>query len=105
MMDQEKTKNQLISELEELRKLNAELALNSKDLKIAEIESKKLADEFESILDHLPALVFYKDKHNNFIHVNKYLADAHNLKKEELEGKNLFEIYPADQAENISRMI
>ncbi len=101
MMDQEKTKNQLISELEELRKLNAELALNSKDLKIAEIESKKLADEFESILDHLPALVFYKDKHNNFIHVNKYLADAHIFTKEERKVQNLFENYPPEQSENM----
>ena len=33
---------------------------------------KQFSKQFEAILDHLPALVFYKDKENNFIRVNKY---------------------------------
>ncbi len=67
------------------------------------IESEKnhkyLASQFESILDHIPGLVFYKDKHNNFIRVNKYVADAYNKDKKELEGVNLLSLYPKDDAE------
>jgi len=60
---------------------------------------KKLSLEFESILDHLPALVFYKDKNNNFIRVNKYVASAYNMEKSDLEGKSLYELYPKDDAD------
>jgi len=61
---------------------------------------KDLSVQFEAILDHLPGLVFYKDKMNNFIHVNKYVAQAHKKGKEELEGRNLAELYPKEDAEN-----
>ncbi len=60
---------------------------------------KDLSNQFEAILDHLPCLVFYKDKKNNFIRVNQYLALAHRKSKEELEGKNLTEFYPPEVAE------
>lgn len=60
---------------------------------------KDQAGEFEAILDHMPGLVFYKDRNNAFIRVNKYVADAYGLTKAELEGKNLNEIYSAEQAD------
>ncbi|PKL16735.1 MAG: hypothetical protein CVV49_14545 [Spirochaetae bacterium HGW-Spirochaetae-5] len=60
---------------------------------------KKLSLEFESILDHLPALVFYKDKNNNFIRVNKYVARAYNMEKRDLEGKSLYDLYPKTEAD------
>ncbi|MFX1398793.1 MAG: PAS domain S-box protein [Promethearchaeota archaeon] len=63
-------------------------------------EYKKLKEEMDIILDHIPALIFYKDTNNNFIKVSQHLANAHNLRKEELEGKNLFDIYPKDQAQH-----
>ncbi|MBT4485491.1 MAG: PAS domain S-box protein [Candidatus Latescibacteria bacterium] len=69
-------------------------------LRISKEKYKHQSFEFESIIDHLPALVFYKDNNNNFVRVNKYLSDAHNLKKEEMEGKNLSDIYPKDQAKS-----
>ncbi|MCX6306846.1 MAG: CHASE domain-containing protein [Bacteroidetes bacterium] len=74
------------------------------DLLTAEVKEsnekyKQLSIQFESILDHIPALVFYKDKSNNFIHVNKYFAQAQGKEKAELEGKNLTDIYPAEDAE------
>jgi PAS domain S-box-containing protein len=64
---------------------------------------KRLSREFESILDHLPALVFYKDKKNNFIRVNRYLADAHRKEKIELEGKNLYDLYSEIEADKYFR--
>lgn len=60
---------------------------------------KYLSAQYEMMLDHIPALIFYKDTKNNFIRVNKYVAEAHNLNKKDLEGKNIFEIYPKVDAE------
>ena len=53
-----------------------------------------LSRELEAILDHIPALVFYKDKDNRFVRVNQFVADAHQTTKEALEGKHMGEIYP-----------
>lgn len=60
---------------------------------------KDQAGQFEAILDHMPGLVFYKDRNNAFIRVNKYVAEAYGLTKAELEGKNLNEIYSPEQAD------
>ncbi len=76
-----------------------ERKLAEEKLRESEKKYKNLAKELEIILDHLPGLVFYKDTENNFIRVNKFLADAHNMAKEELIGKNLFELYPKEEAQ------
>jgi len=68
-------------------------------LRESEKKYKHLSSELEAILDHLPALIFYKDNKGNFIRVNKYIADAHNMLKEELENKSTFDLYPKDQAQ------
>ena len=63
------------------------------ELQKSKEQSKDLSNQLEAILDHIPGLVFYKDKLNNFIRVNKYLADAHHKNKEDLEGINLSDLY------------
>lgn len=60
---------------------------------------KNLINEYESIFDHLPALVFYKDNQNRFIRVNKYVAQAHKKTKSELEGVSLYDLYPYEIAD------
>ncbi len=70
-----------------------------KQLKESEKKYKILSNELELILDNIPALIFYKDTKNNFIRVNKYIADAYNMKKEGLIGKNLFELHPREEAQ------
>ena len=47
----------------------------------------------------MPALVFYKDKENNFIRTNKVFEDVMGKSKENLENKSVFELYPKEQAE------
>ena len=68
------------------------------DLKTIE-EYKRKAKELDIILDLMPGIVAYKDSKNNFIRVNKYLAEAHNMTKEEMEGKSCFDIYPSEDAQ------
>ena len=64
----------------------------------SEQKYKVLSNQLEAIIDHIPGLVFYKDNRNHFIHVNKFLADAHNKTKAELEGVNLDELYPKEDS-------
>jgi PAS domain S-box-containing protein len=68
-------------------------------LKESEEKYKQLAYELETIIDHIPGVVVYKDTQNNILRVNKFTADAHNLQKEEMEGKSSFEIYPYEEAQ------
>lgn len=63
-----------------------------KDLILAQKE------EYEIILDSVPAWIFYKDDKNNFLDVNKTFADAMQKTKEELEGKSLFDLYTKEEA-------
>jgi PAS domain S-box-containing protein len=74
--------------------------------KEAEIESLRkseqlqlLSNELETIIDSIPGLVFYKDTKNRYIRVNKYICDAHKMSKKQLEGTNLNELYPKEQAQ------
>jgi PAS domain S-box-containing protein len=66
-------------------------------LRESEKRYKYLSNQFEAILDHIPGLVFYKDKKNNFIRVNKYFAEGQD--KSYIEGKNAMELYPKEDAE------
>ncbi|MFX1258051.1 MAG: PAS domain S-box protein, partial [Promethearchaeota archaeon] len=68
-------------------------------LKESEKKYKNLANELEMILDHIPGIVLYKDTENNILRANKFLTDAHNLTKEEMEGLSCFDIYPKEQAQ------
>jgi PAS domain S-box-containing protein len=74
--------------------------------KLAEIEVRKkseqlqlLSNELEIIIDSIPGLVFYKDTNNRFIRVNKYISDAYNMSKKQLEGVNLDELHTKEQAQ------
>jgi len=69
-----------------------------KALQASEKKYRDLSNQLEAILDHIPGLVFYKDKDNRLIRVNKYLADAYHKDKKELEGVSLYDLYPEEEA-------
>ena len=82
--------------------------LMEEKLKESEKQYRQIANELKIILDHLPGLVFYKDKNNNFIHINQNVVDYYNsdivskgtkLTKKDFEGKNLFDLLPDDIAQ------
>lgn len=109
MDDRDKTREELLKNLQELKQENDSLKVlynnfvsmhkRMEDTLIkSKVQFKDLSIQLEAILDHIPALVFYKDKNNNFIRVNKYLADAHGKTKKELEGRNLAELYSSEVA-------
>jgi len=59
---------------------------------------QKHREELQMIIDASPVMIFYKDCENRFIRVNKALAEATGLPKEEMEGKTVSEIYPNQAA-------
>jgi PAS domain S-box-containing protein len=69
------------------------------NLKDSEKKYKTLSNELELILDHIPALVFYKDTKNNFIRVNQYFADSYKLNKNEINGRSNFDLFTKEQAQ------
>ena len=50
--------------------------------------------ELATILDASSRVVYYKDKENRFIRVNKALADLVGMEKEDIEGKSAFDLFP-----------
>ncbi|GEM_PF-4520392 len=60
-------------------------------LRRSEKKYRLLSSQLEAILDHIPGLIFYKDIKNNYIRVNKYVADAHKKEKTALEGVSLYD--------------
>jgi len=65
----------------------------------AEEVMRKLQNEQQIILDSVRAMIFYKDKENRLIRVNREFCDIMGKTKEQLEGKSLFDLYPKEQAE------
>jgi PAS domain S-box-containing protein len=50
--------------------------------------------ELQTILDASPSLIFYKDKENRFVRVNRAMANLLGLRKEQIEGRAALEILP-----------
>lgn len=59
----------------------------------------KKAEELQLIIDSVPAFVFYKDTENRIIRSNTALEKSLKIKKKNLEGKSLFDIFPKNEAE------
>jgi PAS domain S-box-containing protein len=83
--------------------LLSKVRLAGKEMLIATLrdltDEKKNAGELSTIFESASTLIIYKDKNNRLLRVNKAFADSMGMKKEELEGKSLFDIYPRKQAE------
>ncbi len=62
--------------------------------KIADQEAERQRREMRTILDSVPALIFYKDLDGRYIRVNKALAEATGIPAEQWLGKTDYEISP-----------
>lgn len=56
-------------------------------------------EDLQVMLDSIPAWIFYKDRKNRFLRVNRAFCDVMEMSREELEGKSLFDLYPEEDAE------
>jgi PAS domain S-box-containing protein len=69
------------------------------ELREKSLQAQRLADELELIIDGIPGGIFFKDTENRFIRVNKFVAEAHQMTKKQLEGTSCFELYPREMAQ------
>jgi diguanylate cyclase (GGDEF)-like protein/PAS domain S-box-containing protein len=88
---------------QELNKNVRETKSLNDQLSQSEAKYKSISEELEMIMDNIPGLIFYKDKNNRYIKVNKYMATAHRKGPQEMEGVSLFNLYPRSDAENYYR--
>ena len=70
--------------------------------KRAEYELSRLAEERKTLIDNVPAMIWYKDTRNTLIRVNRAGARIFGVTAEEIEGKNASELFP-DEAEKYYR--
>ena len=94
MQDEVKTKEQLIFELHEMRKRVAELEKDQAEFKRAENFLRHRSDELQLILDTVPATIWFKDKENNILRVNKAACEMLGVKAADVEGKHTSEVFP-----------
>ena len=99
MEDKHKTNKQLINELAELRKRIAELEASEAEGKRTQDALQRQLEKLEIIFDSVPVMIFYKDKENRFIRINKTFTEVIGIPKEKVEGKTAFEVYP-DRADH-----
>lgn len=59
---------------------------------------QKNRGELQTILDASPIMIYYKDRENRYIRVNKALVETTDLPRGEMEGKTAFEIFPNQAA-------
>lgn len=56
-------------------------------------------EQLQAILDSLPLQIWYKDRNNRLVRVNKAFVDYMGVSKENLEGKPLCDLFPPDIAQ------
>lgn len=65
----------------------------------ANLEIEK--DFMQGLLDNIPDAVYFKDRNNRIVKVNKYYAQGVGLKPEEIIGKTDFDFFPQEQAKRM----
>ena len=92
MEDKHKTNEQLINELAELRQRIAELEASEAEHKRTKDVMQRQLEKLEIIFDSVPVMIFYKDKENRFIRINKTFTEVAGIPKERIEGKTAFQV-------------
>jgi len=58
-------------------------------------------DFLQNLLDNIPDAIYFKDRHNRIIKVNKFYIQGTGLKEEEIIGKTDFDFFPYEQAKKM----
>ena len=93
MKDKDKTKEQLIGELVELRRQNAELKKPEIRHRKEDEEFLKIEEKKELILASISEIVVYLDKEYKVIWANRMSGESVGLKSDELIGRHCYEIW------------
>ncbi|MCH7559700.1 MAG: PAS domain S-box protein, partial [Planctomycetes bacterium] len=75
---------------------SARLISTITERKRAEEALQKQREELRIIFDSVPSGIWYKDKENRFIRVNKAAAESISMKPEDIEGRPACELFPEE---------
>jgi PAS domain S-box-containing protein len=103
MNDNKITKEQLIQEVEDLRRRIAELEKSKTEHKRAEEVVQKNLRFLQQLMDAIPTPIFYKDTEGIYRGGNKELERLWGLPLDQIIGKTVYEISPPDLAEIYER--
>jgi PAS domain S-box-containing protein len=67
--------------------------------KRAEQSLRKQQEDYQTILDSVPAMIWYKDKENRHLRCNRRAAEFIGLSVGEVEGTSAWELFPREDAE------
>lgn len=93
MKDENKTKEQLINELTELRHRVSELEASEEQYKQTEIKLKKTKQEKKIILDTISVLIVHQDAEHKVLWANRAAGKSVNSHPGELVGRYCYEIW------------
>ncbi|HAJ58674.1 MAG TPA: hypothetical protein DCP31_04935 [Cyanobacteria bacterium UBA8543] len=72
------------------------------DRKLAEKVLQENQAQFQGILDNSPASIYLTDSQNRYLLINRRYENLFNVTKEEILGKNIYEIWPDEIAEKFA---
>ncbi len=93
MEDENIAKEQLIKELDEMKKKIAKLEVSEDMHKWAEAKLQREGYEKDILLSNAPAMIYWLDGEGKFIIVNKCFADLFNKSPDDIKGKYLYDLY------------
>jgi len=109
MNDQDKTKEQLISELQELKQKNADLMESYNNI-VAEIRNEDIIMQqtrknYETFFNTINDFLFVLDEQGNIIHTNSTVIDRLGYTKEELSGLSVLMVHPPERRDEAGRIV
>ncbi|MCK9375810.1 MAG: PAS domain-containing protein, partial [Syntrophobacterales bacterium] len=69
------------------------LGIDITERKLAEDALLRQQQDLQIILDSVPAMIFYKDREDRFVRVNRAMIEATGLPREAIEGKTASELF------------
>jgi PAS domain S-box-containing protein len=94
LSDQDKTKEQLISELDDIRGRLTEIEDIKKQDEQDSVKNRKHLLFLRRIFDAIPSSIFVKDTQGHYIFCNAAFEEYTGLKKDEIVGKTDYDINP-----------
>jgi diguanylate cyclase (GGDEF)-like protein/PAS domain S-box-containing protein len=103
MKDHEKTKTQLIEDIAVLRQQCVDLDLSAHEATLEEARISEVIWQQQAILDNIPDNVWLKDSEGLYVSVNDPFGKDVGVTREDIVGKNDYDIYPAELAAKYER--